>query len=146
MKTDRYQFQQSLKIQIYLVVRKTEFRGLIKLLKMLNLNRFIQFFSILIIVNSCSSGSGSSNETSSPELVISYSNLNNLKSYELVNLNINSNLNCEFNIASNDIYWVKTTNNKNFLFRAPVTMQVNEIKSLTITSISSSECLSLKHI
>ena len=107
---------------------------------MLNLNKFIKFLSILIIVNSCSSGSGSSNETSSPELVISYSNLNNLKSYELVNLNINSNLNCEFNIASNDIYWVKTTNNKNFLFRAPVTMQVSEIKSLTITSISSSEC------
>ena len=106
---------------------------------MLNLNKFVKFFSILIIVNSCSSGSGSSDETSSPELVISYSNLNNLKSYELVNLNINSNLNCEFNIASNDIYWVKTTNNKNFLFRAPVTMQVSEIKSLTITSISSSE-------
>ena len=105
-----------------------------------NLNRFIQFFSILIIVNSCSSGSGSSNETSSPELVISYSNLNNLKSYELVNFNINSNLNCKFNISSNDIYWIKTTNNKDFSFRAPVTMQVSEIKSLTIASISSSEC------
>ena len=106
---------------------------------MLNLNKLIKFFGILIIVNSCSSGSGSSDETSSPELVISYSNLNNLKSYELVNFNVNSNLNCEFNISSNDIYWIKTTNNKDFSFRAPVTMQVSEIKSLTIASISSSE-------
>ena len=46
----------------------------------------------------------------------------------------------EFNISSNDIYWIKTTNNRDFSFRAPVTMQVSEIKSLTIASISSSEC------
>ena len=112
-----------------------------KVLKMLTLNKFIKFSSILIIVNSCSSGSGSSNETSSPELVISYSNLNNLKSYELVNFNINSNLNCEFNISSSDIYWIKTTNNRDFTFRAPATMQISEIKDLTIASISSSESL-----
>ena len=35
---------------------------------------------------------------------------------------------------------MKTANNRDFSFRAPVTMQVSEIKNLTITSISSSEC------
>ena len=121
---------------------------------MLKRNKTLKFLCILIIINSCSSGSSSQEDSSSPELVISYSNLSNLKSYELINFSISSNLNCEFNVSSDDIYWMKTANNRDFSFRAPVTMQVSEIKNLTITSISSSECpyksetisLSLIHI
>jgi hypothetical protein len=107
---------------------------------MLKQNKSLRFLCILIIINSCSSGSSSPEDSSTPELVISYSNLINLKSYELINFSISSNLNCEFNISSDDIYWVKTANNQDFSFRAPVTMQVSEIKNLTVTSISSSEC------
>ncbi len=107
---------------------------------MLKRNKLLKFLYILIIINSCSSGSSLPEDLSTSELVITYSNLSNLKSYELVNFSISSNLNCKFNISSDDIYWVKTTNNQDFSFRAPATMQVSEIKNLTITSISSSEC------
>ena len=107
---------------------------------MLKENKLLKFLCILIIINSCSSGSNSHEDSSSPELVINYSNISNLKSYELINLSISSNLNCEFNISSDEIYWVKTANNQDFSFRAPVTMQISEIKNLTIASISSSEC------
>ena len=107
---------------------------------MLQQNKSLTFLSILIIINSCSSGSSSPEDSPTPELVISHSNLSNLKSYELINFSISSNLNCEFNISSDDIYWVKTANNQDFSFRAPVTMQVSEIKNLTVPSISSSEC------
>ena len=107
---------------------------------MLKRYKSLQFLCILVIINSCSSGSTSPEDLSTPELVISYSNLSNLKSYELINFSISSNLNCEFNISSDDIYWMKTDNNRDFSFRAPVTMQVSEIKNLTITSITSSQC------
>ncbi len=107
---------------------------------MLKQNKLLKLLFIIIIINSCSSESNSPKETSNPELLISYSGLNNLKSYELVNFSISSNLDCEFTISSNDIYWVKTTDNKDFSFRGPATMQVSEIKSLNINSITSSEC------
>ena len=107
---------------------------------MLKQNKLLKLLFIIIIINSCSSESNSPKETSNPELLISYSGLNNLKSYELVNFSISSNLDCEFTISSNDIYWIKTTDNKDFSFRAPATMQVSEIKSLNINSITSSEC------
>ena len=121
-------------------MRKIESHGLKKLLRMLKKNKLLRFLSIFFIVNSCSSGSDTPEQTSIPELVISYSNLTNLKSYELVNFSISSNLNCEFIVSSDDIYWLRTANNRFFSFRAPVTMQISEIKNLTITSISSSEC------
>ena len=121
-------------------MKKIESPGLKKLLRMLKENKLLKFLCILIIINSCSSGFNSHEDSSSPELVINYSNISNLKSYELINLSISSNLNCEFNISSDEIYWVKTTNNRDFSFRAPVTMQISEIKNLTIASISSSEC------
>ena len=107
---------------------------------MLKQNKLLKLLFIVIIINSCSSESNSPKETSNPELLISYSGLNNLKSYELVNFSISSNLDCEFTISSNDIYWIKTTDNKNFSFRASATMQVSEIKSLNINSRTSSEC------
>ena len=106
----------------------------------MNVDKKIYCLFFLLFIYSCASGSGSSEIEDTPALSISYSNINNVKSYELINFNVSSNLNCEFSISSDDIYWVKTTNNKDFSFRAPVTMQVSEIKSLTIATISSSEC------
>ena len=64
----------------------------------------------------------------------------NLKSYEATQLTVSANYNCNFNISSNDVYWLTTTDNKTFNYRAPITLLNEEQFNLSVNTIPSINC------
>ena len=84
---------------------------------------FLLLFSI-IFISSCSSEKGSQNLINEQQtFVFSVSNFKeSVKSYEQLNISISANYECNFNINGADIYWVASSDKKNFSYRAPITV------------------------
>ena len=98
------------------------------------------FLSFLLI--GCG-GSSSNDENSSDEALLTINVTNfpsNVKSYKPVNISVTSNYDCSFILESEDIYWVSTNDNKNFSYRAPITL-LNEAEfDVQISSIQNAYC------
>ena len=106
---------------------------------MKKLNSFI----IIFLLSACSGGGGSSDDSSPESIPLSINVTNfssNLKSYEATQFTVSANFNCNFNISSNDIYWLTTSDNKTFNYRAPITLLNEEQFYLSINTIPSINC------
>jgi len=85
----------------------------------LRISVFLSFFLI-----GCG-GSSSNDENTSDEALLTINATNfpsNVKSYKPVNISVTSNYDCSFILESEDIYWISTNDNKNFSYRAPITL------------------------
>jgi len=100
--------------------------------------------SYALLLIACGGGGGSSNETT-PEsipLTINVSNFDsNVRSYEPKTITISANYNCSFNLSSPDIYWVTSSDNKTFSYRAPITLLEEEQFNITVSSVPAANCL-----
>ena len=106
---------------------------------MKKLNSFI----IIFLLSACSGGGGSSDDSSPESIPLSINVTNfssNLKSYEATQFTVSANFNCNFNISSNDIYWLTTSDNKTFNYRAPITLLNEEQFNLSVNTIPSINC------
>ena len=63
-----------------------------------------------------------------------------VKSYEQLNISISANYECNFNITGTDIYWVASSDKKNFSYRAPITVLDQEEFFIDISTVETSEC------
>tara|TARA_B100002052_G_scaffold37093_1_gene29166 strand:+ start:18832 stop:20634 length:1803 start_codon:yes stop_codon:yes gene_type:complete len=88
-------------------------------------------------------GSSSNNENGSDEVLLTINVTNfpsDIKSYKPVNISITANYNCSFILESDDIYWISTNDNKNFSYRAPITLLNQEEFDVQISSIQTASC------
>ena len=101
------------------------------------------YLIIIFLLSACGGGGGSSNDSSPESMPLSINVTNftsNLKSYEATQLTVSANYNCNFNISSNDIYWLTTSDNKTFNYRAPITLLNEEQFNLSVNTIPSINC------
>ena len=113
----------------------------------LRISVFLSFFLI-----GCG-GSSSNDENTSDEALLTINATNfpsNVKSYKPVNISVTSNYDCSFILESEDIYWISTNDNKNFSYRAPITLLNEEEFDIQISSIQTAYCpqgsVNLTHI
>ena len=88
-------------------------------------------------------GSSSNNENGSDEVLLTINVTNfpsDIKSYKPVNISITANYSCSFILESDDIYWISTNDNKNFSYRAPITLLNEEEFDVQISSIQTASC------
>ena len=100
-------------------------------------------FIIIFLLSACGGGGGSSDDSSPESMPLSINVTNftsNLKSYEATQLTVSANYNCNFNISSSDIYWLTTSDNKTFNYRAPITLLNEEQFNLSVNTIPSINC------
>ncbi len=103
----------------------------------LRISIFLSFFLV-----GCG-GSSSNDENPSDEVLLTINVTNfpsNVKSYQPVNIDISANYDCLFTLESDDIYWVSTSDNKNFYYKAPITLMAQEEFDIQINSIQSTNC------
>ena len=73
--------------------------------------------------------------------VFSVSNFKeSVKSYEQLNISISANYECNFNITGTDIYWVTSSDKKNFSYRAPITVLDEEEFFIDISTVETVDC------
>ena len=111
----------------------------------LRISVFLSFFLI-----GCGGSSNDENTSDEALLTINATNFpSNVKSYKPVNISVTSNYDCSFILESEDIYWVSTNDNKNFSYRAPITLLNEEEFDVQISSIQTAYCpqgsISLTH-
>ena len=100
-------------------------------------------FIIIFLLSACGGGGGSSDDSSPESMPLSINVTNftsSLKSYEATQLTVSANYNCNFNISSSDIYWLTTSDNKTFNYRAPITLLNEEQFNLSVNTIPSINC------
>ena len=105
-------------------------------------SQYINILFSIILLSSCGGGGGeSSQDLPSPPNIITHSVLpSQIFSYQPIELNISSNYPaCSFFISSSSIFWEESSGN-NFKFNAPITFQDQENFSISINSLSSSNC------
>ena len=102
---------------------------------------FLLLFSI-IFISSCSSEKSSQNLINEQQtFVFSVSNFKeSVKSYEQLNISISANYECNFNITGTDIYWVTSSDKKNFSYRAPITVLDEEEFFIDISTVETIDC------
>ena len=111
----------------------------------LRISVFLSFFLI-----GCGGSSNDENTSDEALLTINATNFpSNVKSYKPVNISVTSNYDCSFILESEDIYWISTNDNKNFSYRAPITLLNEEEFDVQISSIQTAYCpqgsISLTH-
>ena len=102
---------------------------------------FLLLFSI-IFISSCTSEKSSQNLINEQQtFVFSVSNFKeSVKSYEQLNISISANYECNFNINGADIYWVASSDKKNFSYRAPITVLDEEEFFIDISTVETTDC------
>ena len=111
----------------------------------LRISVFLSFFLI-----GCGGSSNDENTSDEALLTINATNFpSNVKSYKPVNISVTSNYDCSFILESEDIHWISTNDNKNFSYRAPITLLNEEEFDVQISSIQTAYCpqgsISLTH-
>ena len=105
------------------------------------LKKVIKIFLCTFLITSCNNENYESSFDLVAPLTISVDGISdNLKSYQQINMNINSNFECNFIISSSDIFWVYTPDNKSFSFRAPITVLDKEKFIIDISTIETTVC------
>ena len=112
----------------------------------LRISVFLSFF----LVGCGDSSSNDENTSDEVLLTINVTNFpSNVKSYKPVNISVTSNYDCSFILESEDIHWISTNDNKNFSYRAPITLLNEEEFDVQISSIQTAYCpqgsISLTH-
>lgn len=94
------------------------------------------------LLSACGGGSSTPEPEPTPEpLSISAEGFKgDVKSYEPLEVTFTGNYDCGFTLSGDHIYWVNTTDNKTFTYRAPVVLKNNVDHTITVTSIGSSAC------
>ena len=107
---------------------------------------FLLLFSIIFIVSCTSEKSSQNLITEEQTFVFSISNFKeSVKSYEQLNISISANYECNFNITGKDIFWAISSDNKDFSYRAPITVLDEEEFFIDISTVETID-LSLIHI
>jgi len=114
-----------------------------------NISRnFIAFISWLLLLSSCGGGGASSDAQLNP-LTFSVAGLPlSAESYDFIALQVNSNIaGCKFQIKSEDLLWISSSDGLKFNFRAPI-IYVNEkqfsFNVSALTNLSQPECTGSK--
>ena len=95
------------------------------------------------LLTACGGGGSSTPEpepTPAPLSISAEGFKDDVKSYEPLEVTFTGNYDCGFTLSGDHIYWVNTTDNKTFTYRAPVVLKNDVDHTITVTSIGSSTC------
>ncbi len=103
-----------------------------------NISRnFIIFLISALITISCGGGGGSAPAQPAPLTFLVTGVPSSVESYELISLQVNSSITgCTFITESEDFFWLSSTDNLNFNFRAPIIYTQSQIFTFKISAIN----------